>query len=100
MTGRMESVENLSEQRGEFAVQRQVFHPPHRPLEIAGLPTFPQPGRRISYKPTNNKTKGDTSTGPEKRTFLLGLSIFQSKNEPEDGGWGFLRSWSSFLVFW
>ncbi len=27
-------------------------------------------------------------------------SIFSSKDEPEDGGWGFLRSWGSFLVFW
>ena len=27
------------------------------------------------------------------------LSIFSSKDEPEDGGWGFLRSWGSFLVF-
>ena len=26
-------------------------------------------------------------------------SIFSSKDEPEDGGWGFLRSWGSFLVF-
>ena len=29
-----------------------------------------------------------------------GTSIFSSKDEPEDGGWGFLRSWGSFLVFW
>ena len=28
------------------------------------------------------------------------VSIFSSKDEPEDGGWGFLRSWGSFLVFW
>ena len=35
MTGRMESVENLSEQRRGFASQRQVSHPSHRPLEIA-----------------------------------------------------------------
>ena len=27
-------------------------------------------------------------------------SIFSSKDEPEDGGWGFLSSWGSFLVFW
>ena len=27
-------------------------------------------------------------------------SIFSSKDEPKDGGWGFLRSWGSFLVFW
>ena len=44
MTGRMERVENLGDQRGGFAVQREVFHPSHRPLEIAGaIPTFPQP---------------------------------------------------------
>ena len=44
MTGRMGRVENLSDQRGGFAVQREVFHPSHRPLEIAGaIPTFPQP---------------------------------------------------------
>ena len=30
----------------------------------------------------------------------LADSIFSSKDEPEDGGWGFLRSWGSFLVFW
>ena len=30
----------------------------------------------------------------------VGPSIFSSKDEPEDGGWGFLSSWGSFLVFW
>ena len=75
MTGRMENVENLSEQRGEFAVQRQVFHPPHRPLEIAGaIPTFPQPDDDDTllqtYKQQNQgghfywARKGDISIGP------------------------------------
>jgi len=55
MTGRMESVENLSEQRREFASQQQVSHPSHRPLEIAdAIPTFPQPRRRYSL--TNLQT--------------------------------------------
>ena len=50
MTGRMESVENLSEQRRGFASQRQVSHPSHRPLEIAdAIPTFPQPRRRYVF---------------------------------------------------
>ena len=34
------------------------------------------------------------------RGLATGDSIFSSKDEPEDGGWGFLRSWGSFLVFW
>ena len=62
MTGRMESVENLGEQRRGFASQRQVSHPFHRPLEIAGaIPTFPQPRRRrfsLTYK---QQTQGDIS---------------------------------------
>ena len=60
MTGRMESMENLSEQRRGFASQRQVSHASHRPLEIAkAIPTFPQPRRRLSlYKLTNNKPRG------------------------------------------
>ncbi len=33
-------------------------------------------------------------------TLCRQASIFSSKDEPEDGGWGFLRSWGSFLVFW
>ena len=50
MTGRMESVENLSEPRSGFVSQRQVSHPSHRPLEIAkAIPTFPQPRRRYSH---------------------------------------------------
>ena len=65
MTGRMESVENLSEQRRGFASQRQVSHPFHRPLEIARanfhIPTAPT--TVLSHRLTNNKTKG---------TFLLG----------------------------
>ncbi len=55
MTGRMESVENLSEQRRGFASQRQVFHPSHRPLEIEAIPTFPQPRRR-RFSLTNLQT--------------------------------------------
>ena len=74
MTGRMESVENLSEQRRGFASQQQVSHPSHRPLEIAkAIPTFPQPRRRYSL--TNLQTtkprghfywaaEGDISIGP------------------------------------
>ena len=31
---------------------------------------------------------------------FVSRSIFSSKDEPEDGGWGFLSSWGSFLVFW
>ena len=78
MTGRMESVENLSEQRGGFASQRQVFHPSHRPLEIAGaIPTFPQPDDDDTLLQTY-KTKGDTSTGLAKGTFLLGLDNIDS----------------------
>ena len=74
MTGRMESVENLVRQRERFAPQRQIFHPSHRPLEIAGaIPTFPQPDDDSllqTYKPQN---QGDTSTGLTQGTFLLGL---------------------------
>ncbi len=38
------------------------------------------------------------------RTFIYSAnlviySIFSSKDEPEDGGWGFLSRWGSFLVF-
>ena len=76
MTGRMESVENLVRQRERFAPQRQIFHPSHRPLEIAGaIPTFPQPDDDSllqTYKPQN---QGDTSTGLTQGTFLLGLDI-------------------------
>ena len=43
MTGRMESVENLSEQRRGFASQQQVSHPSHRPLEIARFPDSHSP---------------------------------------------------------
>ena len=66
MTGRMESVENLSEQRRGFASQRQVSHPSHRPLEIAdAIPTAPTT-TIISYELTNNKTKG-TFLSPYRR---------------------------------
>ena len=74
MTGRMERVENLGDQRGGFAVQREVFHPSHRPLEIAGaIPTFPQPDDDSLTQPTNNKTKGDISIALPRGTFLLPL---------------------------
>ena len=75
MTGRMESVENLSEQRRGFASQRQVFHPSHRPLGIAGaIPTFPQPDDDDTLLQTyKQQTQGDTSTGLAEGTFLLGL---------------------------
>ena len=58
MTGRMESMENLTREIAEFAKQRKVFHPSHRPLEIVRtIPTFPQPRlRRFSL--TNQKTRG------------------------------------------
>ena len=62
MTGRMESVENLGEQRGGFAVQREVFHPSHRPLEIAGaIPTFPQPDDDYTLLQTDKQNEGDIS---------------------------------------
>ncbi len=35
MTGRRERVENLAKQRAGFEPLRRVFHPSHRPLEIA-----------------------------------------------------------------
>ena len=54
------------------------------PLEIAPrFPHFHSPTTTIlSYKPTNNKTKGDTSTGLEKGTFLLGLDTHRRDNLP------------------
>ena len=75
MTGRMESVENLGEQRRGFASQRQVFHPSHRPLEIAGaIPTFPQPDDDDTLLQTyKQQNQGDTSTEPAEGTFLLGV---------------------------
>ncbi len=63
----MESVENLARQRERFAAQRQVFHPPHRPLEIAGaIPTFPQPDDDDdTLLPTDKQqNQGDISIGP------------------------------------
>ena len=30
---------------------------------------------------------------------LRSASIFSSKDEPEDGGWGFLSRWGSFRAF-
>ena len=72
MTGRMESVENLVRQRERFAAQRQVFHPSHRPLEIAGaIPTFPQPDDD-TLQTDKQQNQGDTSTGLTQGTFLLG----------------------------
>ena len=87
MTGRMESVENLVRQRERFAPQRQIFHPSHRPLEIAGaIPTFPQPDDDSllqTYKPQN---QGDTSTGLTQGTFLLGLDTEVRKALHRGGG--------------
>ena len=75
MTGRMERVENLVRQRERFAAQRQVFHPSHRPLEIAGaIPTFPQPDDD-TLQTDKQQNQGDTSTGLTQGTFLLGLDI-------------------------
>ena len=62
MTGRMESVENLSEQRRGFASQRQVSHPSHRPLEIAdAIPTFPQPDDDTFLHTYKQQNQGDIS---------------------------------------
>ena len=63
MTGRMESVEDLARQRERFAPQREVFHPSHRPLEIAGaIPTFPQPDDDDTLLPTDKQqNQGDIS---------------------------------------
>ena len=75
MTGRMESVENLSEQRRGFASQRQVSHPSHRPLEIAKR--FPH-----SHSPDDDDTllhadkqqnQGDISIALTPGTFLSPL---------------------------
>jgi hypothetical protein len=72
MTGRMESMENLTRDVAGFAKQRKVFHPSHRPLEIVTtIPTFPQPRlRRFSLA---NQKQGDISTRLTKGTFLFGL---------------------------
>ena len=73
MTGRMERVENRGEQRRGFASQRQVHHPPHRPLEIAtAIPTFPQPRRR-RYSLTNLQT-----TKPRGHFYWALTRLFQS----------------------
>ena len=78
MTGRMESVENLSEQRRGFASQRQVSHPSHRPLEIAGaIPTFPQPRRRLSLTTYKQQNQGDISIALPRGTFLSPLDTFE-----------------------
>ena len=88
MTGRMESVENLVRQRERFAAQRQVFHPSHRPLEIAGaIPTFPQPDDD-TLQTDKQQNQGDTSTGLTQGTFLLGLDktstmvLTQGRSDP------------------
>ena len=51
-----------------------VFHPSHRPLEIAGaIPTFPQPDDDDTLLQTyKQQNQGDTSTGLKRGTFLLG----------------------------
>ena len=82
MTGRMESVENLVRQRERFAAQRQVFHPSHRPLEIAGaIPTFPQPDDD-TLQTDKQQNQGDTSTGLTQGTFLLGLDTASGLTRP------------------
>ena len=75
MTGRMGRVENLSDQRGGFAAQREVFHPSHRPLEIAGaIPTFPQPDDDDTLLPTDKQqNQGGISIALPRGTFLLPL---------------------------
>ena len=47
-----------------------------------------------------NLSREHTAITPNAPTRRRHRSIFSSKDEPEDGGWGFLRSWGSFLVFW
>ena len=71
MPGRMESVENLSRGRGAgFEERWMVFHPSHRPLEIAArFPQFHSPDDDDS----SPLTKGDTSIGLSEGTFLSGL---------------------------
>ena len=74
MTGRMESVENLSEQRRGFASQRQVSHPSHRPLEIAdAIPTFPQPDDDTFLHTYKQQNQGDISIALPPGTFLSPL---------------------------
>ena len=66
MTGRMESVENLDPERTEYEQQREVFHPPPpvpwKSLRDSHIPTAPTT-TILSYKLTNNKTKGTLLLG-------------------------------------
>ena len=79
MTGRMESVENLGEQSRAFASQQQVFHPSHRPLEIAAaIPTFPQPDDDdVLLQTYKQQNQGDISMALPRGTFLLPLDMKQ-----------------------
>ena len=47
----------------------------------------------------HDQGRGKVMLPSSKRLRCQRSSIFSSKDEPEDGGWGFLRSWGSFLVF-
>ena len=53
--------------------------------------------RQALLRPLFQETQPD---GRIRRWIFVDESIFSSKDEPEDGGWGFLSSWGSFLVFW
>ena len=70
MPGRMESVENLSRGRGAgFEERWMVFHPAHRPLEIATrFPQFHSPDDDDSLPSPRGHfywaTAGDISIGP------------------------------------
>ena len=55
--------------------------------------------RHLKARTNFQSTPQDRRFPTIKRLPPTALSIFSSKDEPEDGGWGFLRSWGSFLVF-
>ena len=72
MPGRMESVENLSSSSTGFEERWMVFHPSHRPLEIATrFPQFHSPDDD-DISPTNKKHKGTLLSSYRGGTFLLG----------------------------
>ena len=80
MTGRMESVENLSEPRSGFVSQRQVSHPSHRPLEIAkAIPTFPQPDDDTLIHTYKQQNQGDISTGLPRGIFYWALTLAEEQ---------------------
>jgi len=98
MTGRMESMENLTRDVAGFAKQRKVFHPSHRPLEIVTtIPTFPQPRlRRFSLA---NQKQGDISTRLTKGTFLFGLDTHQH-SVGNTGRMQYSRGWGGSAPGW